>query len=46
MKTYVSCLYALFQGIEVAKHPFYSIRPKMMIASVLNHFAKPSEIKR
>jgi hypothetical protein len=27
-KTCVSSLDALFQGTEVVKHPFYSIRPK------------------
>jgi hypothetical protein len=28
----------LFLGIEVAKHPFYSIRPKIMFGSVSGHF--------
>jgi hypothetical protein len=29
---------ALFRGTKVAKHPFYSIRPKMMLRSVPEHF--------
>ena len=44
-KTCVSYLNALFRGTDVAKtvsqqkHPFYSIRPKMMFGSVLENFA-------
>jgi hypothetical protein len=38
MKTYVSGLNALYRGTKVAKHPFYSIRPKMMFRSVSEHF--------
>jgi hypothetical protein len=37
---------ALFRGIEVAKHPFYSIRPKMMFGSVSEHFANLRHAKR
>jgi uncharacterized protein YuzB (UPF0349 family) len=37
-KTCVSGLNALFRGTKVAKHPFYSIRPKMMFRSVSEHF--------
>jgi hypothetical protein len=46
VKTCVSVLNALFQGTEVAKHPFYSIRPKMMFGSVSEHFAKLRDVKR
>jgi hypothetical protein len=42
MKTCVSGLNALFRGTKVAKHPFYSIRPKMLFRSVSEHF----EVKR
>jgi uncharacterized protein YuzB (UPF0349 family) len=45
-KTCVSGLYALFQGTEVAKHPFYSIRPKMMFGSDAEHFANLRHVKR
>jgi hypothetical protein len=38
MKTCVSGLNALYRGTKVAKHPFYSIKPKMMITSVSEHF--------
>jgi hypothetical protein len=37
---------ALFRGIEVAKHPFYSIRPKMMFGSVSEHLANLRLAKR
>ena len=43
---------ALFQGTEVAKnvsqdkHPFYSIRPKMMFGSNPEHFANLRYVKR
>jgi uncharacterized protein YuzB (UPF0349 family) len=45
-KTCVSVLYALFQGIEVAKHPTYSIRPKMMFRGVSKHFLNLRHVKR
>jgi hypothetical protein len=45
-KTCVSGLYALFQGTEVAKHAFYSIRPIMMFGSVSEHFANIRHVKR
>jgi hypothetical protein len=35
----VSSLNALFRGIEVAMHSWYSIRPKMMFGCVLDYFA-------
>jgi hypothetical protein len=38
MRTCVSGLNALFRGTKVAKHPFYSIRPKMMFRSVSENF--------
>ena len=50
-KTCVSCLNALYRGTEVAKmvsqwiDPFYSIRPKMMIGSVSEHFANLRHVK-
>jgi hypothetical protein len=37
---------ALFRGIEVAKHPFYSIKPKMMFGSVSEYFANLQHVKR
>jgi hypothetical protein len=37
---------ALFRGIKVAKHPFYSIRPKMMFGSVSEYFANLRHAKR
>jgi hypothetical protein len=46
MKTRVLGLNALFQGSEVAKHPFYCIVPKMMFGSVSEHFANLRHIKR
>jgi hypothetical protein len=46
MKTCVSGLNALFQGTKVEKHPFYSIRPKMMFGSVMEHFANLVHVKR
>jgi hypothetical protein len=39
LKTCVSHMNALFKDTEVVKHPFYSIRPKILFASVLYHFA-------
>ena len=50
-KTCVSGLNALFRGTEVAKmvsyqmHPFYSIGPKMMFGSVLEHFGNLRHVK-
>jgi hypothetical protein len=44
-KTCVSSLNALFQGIEVVKHPFYSIGSKMMFGSVSEHFANLWHVK-
>ena len=44
-KTFVSGLNALFRGTELLKkislrrHPMYSIKPKMMLASVSEYFA-------
>jgi hypothetical protein len=38
-ETCVSGLNDLFRGIEVAMHSLYYIRPKMMFACVLDHFA-------
>jgi hypothetical protein len=37
---------ALFWGTEVAKHPFYSIRPKMIFGSLSKHFANLWHVKR
>ena len=51
-ETCISSLNALFLGNEVVKmfsqqkHPFYSIRPKMMFGSVLEHFANLRHVKR
>jgi hypothetical protein len=44
--TFVSDLYALHHVTEVAKHPFYSIRPKMMFWSFLEHFVNIRHVKR
>jgi hypothetical protein len=44
-KTCVSGLNALFRGTEVAKHPFYSIRPKMMFGSDSEHLANLRHVK-
>jgi hypothetical protein len=38
-------LYALFRGTEVVKHPFYSIRPKIVFGSVSEHFANLRHVK-
>jgi hypothetical protein len=38
MKTCVSGMNALYRGTKVAKHPFYSIIPKLMFRSVSEHF--------
>jgi hypothetical protein len=45
-KTCVSGLKEQFQGIEVLKHPFYPIVPKMMFRSVLKHFANLGHLER
>jgi hypothetical protein len=45
-KTCVLGLNAMFRGTEVVKHPFCSIRPKMMFGSVSEHFAKLRQVKR
>jgi acid stress-induced BolA-like protein IbaG/YrbA len=45
-KTSVSSLNALFRGTKVAKHPFYSIGPKMMYGSVAEHFYNLFHVKR
>jgi hypothetical protein len=45
-KTSVSGPNELFQGSEVAKHPFYSIEPKMMFGSVSKHSANLQYVKR
>ena len=51
-KTCVSALNALFRCTEVAKmvsqrkQPFYSIRPKMMFGSVLEHITNLRHVKR
>jgi hypothetical protein len=45
-KTCVPSLNTLFRGIEVVKHPFYSIWPKMMFGSVSEHFANLRQVKR
>jgi hypothetical protein len=44
-KTCISGLNALFRGTDVAKHPFYSIRPKMMFGSVSDHFTEVRHVK-
>jgi hypothetical protein len=41
-----SGLNTLFRGTEVAKHPLYSIRPKMMFGSVSEHFANLRYVER
>jgi hypothetical protein len=46
MKTCVSGLNALVRGTELAKHPFYSIGPKMMFGGVSEHFANLQHKKR
>jgi hypothetical protein len=38
-------LNALFWGTEVVKHPFYSIRPKLMFGIVSEHFANLQQVK-
>jgi hypothetical protein len=38
-------LNALFWGTEVVKHPFYSIRPKLMFGSVSEHFSNLQQVK-
>jgi hypothetical protein len=36
---------ALFWGTEVVKHPFYSIRPKLMFGSISEHFSNLQQVK-
>jgi hypothetical protein len=36
---------ALFHGTDVAKHPFYSIRPKIFVGSVSDHFITVRHVK-
>jgi hypothetical protein len=44
-ETCVSGLNALFQGTEVTKHTFYSIRTEMMFGSDSEHFANLRHVK-
>jgi hypothetical protein len=37
---------ALFHGTDVAKHPFYSIRPKLLFVSISEHLANLRHVKR
>jgi hypothetical protein len=46
MKTCVSVLNALVRGTKHAKHPFYSIGPKMMFGGVSENFANLQHKKR
>jgi hypothetical protein len=52
IKTCVSGMNVLFRGTEVVrmlsqqKHPFYSIRPKMMFGNVSENFGNPQHVKR
>jgi hypothetical protein len=39
-------VYAIFYVTEVAKHPFYSIRPKMMSWSFSEHVVNIRPVKR
>jgi hypothetical protein len=45
MQKLCSSLNALFWGIEIAKHPFYSIGFEKMFASVSEHFANLRHVK-
>jgi hypothetical protein len=45
-KTCVSGMSALFKDSEIGKHPFYSIRPKMLFGSVSKHLANLRHVKR
>jgi hypothetical protein len=45
-KTCVSGLYALFRSTKVAKHPFYSIAPKMIYGSVTENYANLRHVIR
>jgi hypothetical protein len=38
-------LNALFSGTEVVKHPFYSIRPKLMFGTVSEYFSNLQQVK-
>jgi hypothetical protein len=44
-KTCISSLNALFRGTEVVKHPFYSIRLKMLFGYVSKHFGDLRHVK-
>jgi hypothetical protein len=46
MKICVSGLNALVWGTKLAKHPFYSIGPKMMFGGVSEHFTNFQYKKR
>jgi hypothetical protein len=46
MQNLCSSQNALFQGTKVVKHPFQSIGPKMMCASVSDDFANLPHVKR
>jgi hypothetical protein len=46
MQNLCSCPNALFWCTKVAKHPFYSIRTKMMFGIVSEHFANLRHVKR
>jgi hypothetical protein len=35
---------ALFWGTEAVKHPFYSIRPKLMFVSISEHFSNLQQV--
>jgi hypothetical protein len=46
MQNFCSSLNALFWGTKVVKHPFQSIEPKMMFASVSDNFTNLQHVKR
>jgi hypothetical protein len=46
MQNFYSSLNALFWGTKVVKHPFQSIGPKMMFASVSDNFTNVQDVKR
>jgi hypothetical protein len=46
MENFCSSLNALFWGTKDVKHPFLSIWPKMMLASVLDNFTNLQHVKR
>jgi hypothetical protein len=45
MHNLCSRMNALFRGTKPVKHPFYSIRTKMMFGSVFEHFANLRHVK-